>query len=234
VKTVGNKTIYAVLSTVAFFFLSLLVFVSLLGENNKIDGIVNSYFKKVQAQDYFSEEQNLKSVADLNVFDSGGEFAENCFLLEFAMLEKYGLITSESYDIILKKDIFWIPYFRKASVNVSVSLSSSEQRNFWSFLKPDNKKEIIENLFTMKRINGVWRIASIHLKNSTLFPYFNRLKENLALESYVETAGEKLRILPLEVDTNNATIFEKRKLRYIFKKVNHLILTSENRSASSS
>jgi len=225
VKTVGNKTIYIFVSILGFFFLSTLVFVSLLGENNKIDATVHNYFKNVQAQEYFSEEDNLKTVADLDVFDIEGEFSENCFLLEFALLEKYGLIESQAYDIVLEKDIFWIPFSGNSSVNVSVSLHPS-RNSFRSFIE-DDAVEVISGLFTVKKINGLWRIASINVKDSALLPYVKSLRKDLVLESYVKTAGEKLIIMPVEIDTGNATIFEKRKLSYIFQKVNHLIQSSE-------
>ncbi len=223
---IRNRSAVFIIGILLTCFAFILIFVSLLGENNKIDHVVDAFFEKIQSQQYFSIDDNGNIVENANVFDVGGDFSENCLLLELALLEKYDITDASKCKIEVDKECFWVPFVRGSDINVGISLKNPEAWQFSSLFKKGMKTEPIENLFTVTRTNGKWLISSIHLKDSPLIASVNRLREGLHVGDYVTQSGTKIIVNPIQIDTENISAIEKLKLSYIFQKLNMMIETS--------
>ncbi len=221
-KNIG-KSFIGVVTLLGVCFVVLVTYVSLLGENNKIDSVVDSFFENMQKQRYFSIEDNQNIVISFDVFDIGGEYSENCLFLELALLEKYNISGAFDYKIQIKKNHFWIPFTNKSKIHIDVSLEKPEDSNIFSFFKKSRQPEFLNNLFTVERKNGRWLITAINIQDSSLFKSFNRIRDNLNIDGYVSFSGTTLTVEPIEIDTKNITNLERRKLNYIFQKLSQLI-----------
>ena len=208
---------------VALLLVIILTYASIWGENNKSDAAIKSFFDHVQTQNYFSLDDNLQIIESLEVFDTGGDYSENCFLLELVLLEKFNLTNASSYKVKTEKNGFWIPFIGEPNIKVDITLNSTENGILSTVINNSKNNEPIKNLFTLSRINGSWRISSINLKKSSLIADFNRIKTSLSIDNVVKRVGSKINVLPMEIETKNLSTIEKRKLNYIFQKINYEI-----------
>jgi hypothetical protein len=213
VKKIG-KSFVGILTLLGICFVVLITYVSLLGENNKIDSVVDNFFSNLQAQRYFLYENNQNIVEGFDIFDMDGVYSDNCLFLELALFEKYNISDPSDYEIEIKKSHFWIPFINNQNIQIDVSLLNSEDSKFFSL---SNDLEFVDNLFTVARKDGRWLIASINILASPLFESVNGLRESLKIDSYVTITGTKLSVSPIEIDTQNITVIERRKLNYIFQ-----------------
>lgn len=224
VKTIG-KSFIGFITLIGFCFLVLIIYVSLLGENSKIDSVVENFFKNIQDQRYFSTVDNQSIVESFNVFDIEGEYSENCLLLELALFEKYDIPDAYDYEIEIEKSHFWIPFLNDSNIDINVSLEKPDNSKIFPL---SNKSEFVDDLFTVARKSGRWRITSINIRDSSLIESVNKLRDSINIDSYISFSGTKLTIKPIEIDTENITIIEKRKLNYIFQKLHQIAETSGN------
>lgn len=224
-KKIGTPLIFIVVSF-AFFLAIILTYASLWGENNNADAAIKRFFEDIQAQNYFSTENNSQIIENLEVFDTGGNYAENCFLLELALLEKYNLINVSEYQVTIDKNSFWVPLIREPDIKVDITLRKKENGILHSITNNSDNSEPIKNLFTVTRNDGRWKISSINLKGSPLIGHFKRLKTGLAVDRFVTRVNTKITVQPIEIETKNLSTIEKRKLSYIFQKINQEIKQS--------
>ncbi len=215
-KTIKNPLII-VIGIFATGFILILFSVSLLGELNKVNDAVESFFSTIREQKYYSKEPNIPLIGSLEVFDTEGDFSQNCFLLQLSLLEYYGLTDKSDYKIRIKRGNFWIPFLQTPSINVHVSISRPS-----SVSKDGTWPDPIKDLFTVNRQNGVWKITKINLKNSPLFEKYKSLKPGTNTDSYMTQEGNDVTI-NLNFNTEEITAVEKRKLQYILKRVAQLI-----------
>ena len=199
----------------------LVTYVSLLGENNKIDSAVLTFFENLRAQRYFSLADNQNIVESLDVFDTGGEYPENCLALELALLEKYRIPDSSGYKPEIRKSRFWIPFTGKSSIRIDLLLKEKEDA-LLSFFRKSPPQPFTDDLFTVERKGGRWLITAINIRNSSLSETFSRIREELDIGSYITLSGTRLTVNPIEFDTKNIDTIESRKLNYIFRKLSRL------------
>ncbi len=211
-----KKPIVIVIGIFSIGFIFALAFVSLLGELNKVNESVENFFSAIREQKYYSKDPNMIAVASIDVFDTTGDFSQNCFLLELSLLEYYGLTNQPDYKIRFKRGNFWIPFLQKPSVNVHVSCSRPS-KGFDKATWP----EPINNLFTVTRQKGTWRITSINLKSSPLFEKYQSLKPGTDTGDYMTKKGNDI-TFNLKFNIENLTIVEKRKIQFILKRIAQL------------
>lgn len=221
-KNIGKSFIGAV-TLFGVCFVVLIAYASLLGENNKIDSVVDNFFQNMRGQRYFSIEDNQNVVKSFDVFDIDGEYSENCLFLELALLEKYNISDAFDYKIETEKSHFWIPFTNNSKIHIDVYLEKPADSNIFSIFKKSQRPEFVKNLFTVERKDGRWLIAAINIQDSSLFESFNRIKDDLNIDSYVSFSGTSLTVKPIEIDTKNITNIERRKLNFIFQKLSQLI-----------
>lgn len=226
-KNIG-KSFAGIVILLGGCFVVLIIYVSLLGENNKIDSVVDKFFESIQEQRYFSIEDNQNIVESFKVFDMDGEYSENCLLLELALLEKYDISNTSEYNIEIEKSHFWIPFINNSNIYIDVSMKKAEDPGVFSLFDKSQQNEFVDNLFTVERKEGRWLITAINIQNSSLFESISKLRESLNIDSYVSFSGTKLIVKPIEIDTENITNIERRKLNYIFQKLYQLTEASVN------
>jgi len=219
-----NKLLFTVMGAFVFCFVIVLVYISLLGENNRVDASVQRFFDEIKSKAYFSICNNTIIMGTDDPFKQGGDCAENCFLFELSLLKYFKLDNSDNYKVIVKKDHFWIPYSGDNYIKASLCLMNLKDYSPFSFFgkKPDTLW--IEDLFTMHRQNGVWKIVGIDLQNKAIFPIFEQLKKDLELGTYITRTGNKYIIRQMEIDTDHLDTIEKRKIEYILLKISRLIM----------
>lgn len=226
-KNLG-KSFVGILALLGVCFVVFIIYVSLLGENNKIDTVVDNFFVSMQEQEYFSFEDNKNIVENFDVFDIDGEYSENCLSLELALLRKYNISDASDYKIKINKSHFWIPFVSDSNIQIDVLLKSSEDSNGIALLKKSDGPEFVANLFNVERKGDRWLITAINIKDSSFFESFKKFRDSLNVESYILISGTKLKVKPIEIDTKNITNTEKRKLNYIFQKLYQLTESSED------
>ena len=104
------------------FVVGILTFVSILGENQKINRVINSYFDKLKDGMYLEACENYSSHVQPDQLTSDEEHLNFNFLLELSLLKHYNLVDHYDYEVELKRNHFWIPFVSNDSVCVSVLL----------------------------------------------------------------------------------------------------------------
>ncbi len=127
-------------------FVGFVVFVSLLGENHRIDALMENYFTALKAHDYAAADKCFASVQPTD---------ETNFLLEQALLERYGL-SGGDYSVKIKRDRFWLPYYGSNDVRVSLRLEKKTSK--LDLLKPGHQG-FVADVFTVRRTHGDWLIV---------------------------------------------------------------------------
>jgi len=225
VKRIGTSLI-VIIALFVFFLAIILTYASVWGENNKADSAINRFFENTQEQNYFSQKSNLQIVESFKVFDTGGNYSENCFLLELALLKYYNLTKASGYKVKVQRSNFWIPFISEPYVKVDITLNNVENGYLSSIINNSQNAKPIKNLFTVSRKDGTWKISSINLKDSPLITEFKRLKTGLSADQFVTRVGTKITVQPFEIETKNISTIEKRKLEYVFQKINYEIKQS--------
>jgi hypothetical protein len=225
VKRIGTSLV-VIIALFIFFLTIILTYASVWGENNKANSAINRFFENIQEQNYFSQKSNLQIVESFKVFDTGGDYSENCFLLELALLKNYNLTKTSGYKVKIQKSNFWIPFISKPDIKVDITLKNVANGYLSSIVNNSKSAKPIKNLFTVSRKDGTWKITSINLKNSPLISEFKRLKTGLSVDRFVTRVGTKIIVQPFEIESKNISTIEKRKLEYVFQKINYEIKQS--------
>ncbi|MCP4760221.1 MAG: hypothetical protein GY870_00470 [archaeon] len=207
---------------VSFCLVLGIIYVSLLGENKKIDDIVDEYFKNIKEYKYIEAYQHLSEDSKNGYFADIGSFSDFSFLIESSLLQKYSLIDSEDYNVKLKRSHLWIPYLKKDEIYVSVLLKKSSP-NILSFFKNYKEDIFVENLFVMGRENGAWKITGINIYDSLISRIFKEIEARFDLKNSLIITQNKIIINKLEITTQNISIVEKRMYQYILRKAVDLI-----------
>ena len=187
------------LTFIVIIFLGFLTYVSLLGENNRINALINNYFTAVKARDY--------AAAD-GYFGTQKPTDETHFILELALQERYG-IKDPNYSLSFKRDHFWLPYVSSDTVDVSVKLEQKVSKLDWL---PLGKNAYVSRIFTVKRVKGAWRIESIN--PGELEPTMQLASQALKRHSIITKLPQGFKVAECSVDTTKLTELEKRVMAY--------------------
>lgn len=227
-----NTPLAIVISLFAVCFALLLAYVALLGENGKIDSLIIGYFEKAKAQQYegICNDDYMRSNEDL--FSIDGECADNCFLLELALLSRYHLLTIGDYKPLVIKSHFWIPMFNDDTVKVSVLLANANEIGPFHFLKRKEDKHYVKDLFTVERKEGMWKIKQILLGDTAFARDFNELKAEFKIDDYFTRNGGNITLGALDIDVKNLSDIEKRKVNYILQKTSRMMTHSKTSEPS--
>lgn len=223
-----NKLFIIVASLFILCFVSVLVYVSLLGENNNANATVQQFFDQIRSKDYFSVCSNSVFMSTTNPFKTEGSCAENSFLFELALLKHFNLTASSKYKILIKRNHLWIPFISNESIKASLSLAAvDEGSNPLSFFKKDSKPIYIEDLFTIQYENGIWKIVDIDIQNPKIYPVFKQLKKELELSDCITKIGNKYLIKKIEIDASNLDDIQKRKYEFISLYIRRIIMDED-------
>ena len=155
-----NLYIIAIFTIFITVFLTLIIYVSLLGDNHKINYAVEQYFADIKNRT-FTTPCRMKMPS--NTEEAMNNCRDNCFLLETALLENFGLLKAKDYTVEIERGHFWIPFITDDTVSVGIAFTRKQESFFKDLI---DKKEIayIDNLITIKKENKLWRIQNKNLK----------------------------------------------------------------------
>jgi hypothetical protein len=208
-----------VFAILAIFVISVLTYVSMLGENHKIDRVINSYFDKLkdgmylEACDSFSSDllkESLTSVEQRLRFN---------FLLELSLLKQYDLIESYDYKIELKRGNFWIPFISDDSVRVSILLRQKKDTSAMDALPSGRSKKIIRDLIIVGREKRQWKIKRFTIADSSLADIYNDLQQTIDLNKYAKMTPDGFRLKDTKINFETLTPIDKRLLRFSLHKI---------------
>ncbi|WP_444996081.1 hypothetical protein [Aliikangiella sp. IMCC44359] len=206
-------------SKLVIFFLmviSIITFISILGENHRIEGIVTNYFNQLKNGNY------LVNCKHHNNHAATTNDVEQCmdqnFLIELSLLKHYQLLDNNDYIVYIKPDLFWIPYITQSKINVDIQLFNKTQEDsiLFSSKKLDNP---VKKAFEIERVNGVWKISGVQFNDKKWHQTYNELKENITLNQYIERRGEQLALKEILIQKNSSAI-DKKLLRFSLYKLN--------------
>jgi hypothetical protein len=188
-------------------------YVSLLGENNKIDEVVQGFLQDIHASDY--EAGILPNAAGPHE-----DAPDALFLLDLALYEHFGFLGRTGSELVLKKDHLWIPFVNEGPVVVDVGLRRRAGKgilNQASYLvgkigSPAGGTPLVNGLLTMARKNGNWVITSIDVKGSALEKDYASLQERLHAQRYLTGTAHGFAMKAFEARPDEMAFVDKQML----------------------
>lgn len=209
-----HSYISILLFSLAIGFLCLIVYVSLLGDNHKINFVVEQYFTDMKNSNY----EVLCGKIDLPNINEGVNCSDCNFLLETAMLKKFKLLGVKDYSVEIKRSHFWIPWITDDTVTISVAPVPKKENLIKSFVK-NRDLVYINNFMTIKKHHKLWQIQKINLEATSLGPVFNKLKKEMNLNKYIRKTEKGYSLNQTEVDMERLSPLGRRLFEYSMSKL---------------
>jgi hypothetical protein len=211
-------------SLAAVFFIILVVipifFVSLLGENNRIDDLVDNYFSKLQVEDFSGECPPISINQTANKIDEGVICSNKNFVFIISLLQLFDLLNTADYSVNIKRDSFWIPFISEDTITVSVNLvatENDEEINYFDDIK------YLPGLFVVQRKDLRWEIKNISLNSPELISLFNSFKNTLDFEKYIKKTDTGYEFNNVVINKNNVTVLDRLLLKLNIQKINNIL-----------
>jgi hypothetical protein len=200
----------ALIPIVALALAAGVAYVSLLGENNKIDELTQAFFQEIGGGGRGEATAGVRVDAPPPV----DETSDSLFLLRLSLLEHYGLLNRDAFEVTTRKDRLWIPFRNDGRVRVSISLRKKPGEHSFmdvvsrigSSWSSDRDRGSIENLLTVRRRNGNWVIESVNIKGSIIEKTYEAMREKLRTHRYVVKTpqGFLIREVPVSIKALDA------------------------------
>lgn len=223
-----------VLAILAIFIISVLTYVSILGENHKIDRVIHSYFDKLkdgmylEACDTFST--NLQEVQ----FASDEQRLNFNVLLELSLLKYYSLLDHYDYRVELQRSHFWIPLISDDSVRVSILLSTKGGKGVTNALSRGRSRELIRDLIVVGREKRQWKIRQFAIADSSLADTYNDVRQAIDLNKYAIMTPNGFRLKDTEINFETLTPIDRRLLRFSLHKIQRSLDPPDKKDKGSS
>jgi len=196
-------------------------FVSLLGENNKIDELTQAFFQEIRGGGFGEVLSGVKVKAP----GPAEGLSDSLFLLELSLLKRYDLLGNDAYEVITWKSHFWIPFIDDNPVEVAVCLrkkpdSKSLKAALSSFSRlwsTGKDVDSIEHLLTVGRRNGNWVVESVNVSGSGIEKTYDDMRRRFRLHQYMTEAGHGFIMHEFAVNPDSLDPVEKRLLLHVFQ-----------------
>jgi hypothetical protein len=164
-------------------------YVSLLGENNKIDELTQTFFQEIRGGTY----GEITSGVRVKVPGPPEMSTDSLFLLELSLLKHYDLLNNDAYEVITRRSHLWIPFVEENPVDIAVLLrKKSDGRSFKNALASIGRlwsrgddADFVGRLLTVRRINGNWVVESVNISGGVLEKTYAIMRERLQMHQYV-------------------------------------------------
>ena len=173
--------------------------VSLLGENHKVETLVDGYTKQLTV-DSLPKECLPMQLTETK--QTRGQCLNNNFIVNLSLLEYFGVL-QDDFTVRVRREQFWIP-FAVDTVNVSIALESDKNTDEVVFIK---------NLFQVNRIDGHWQVMSMAINDERLQALIVLNQQNMNIEKYIEFNENNVE---LKAQTLNLTDLTTKE-RYLIK-----------------
>lgn len=203
-----------VLGGLALAFLALIVFVSVLGENHRVDFLVEGFFKDLG-------EGNYSRICPFVRTDASDDSAcaDRLFLLETALLSHFNLLDQKDYSLVIFRDRFWVPFASPDHVDVDVALTEKKSNMFERWMARFEVKERVDGFMTLERHNGQWKIASVRFNTPPLAQIMDDYANRLDLNRYIVKTANGYAFQPGEIDFSKLSPADRRLFEYSLKKI---------------
>ena len=199
-------------------------YVSLLGENNKIDELVQGFFQDIRAGNY---DTGLRP----NMVGPHEDAADALFLLDLALYEHYGFPGRNDCEMVFKKSRLWVPFLSEGPVKVNVGLRKRPGKGFFNQASSlvgkvgpaTDEMPLVEGLLTVARKHGNWVVASINVKGSAIEKEYADLQERLRSEHYLTRTAQGFAMKAFEARPGEMTFVEKQMLIHTLRKAQDLL-----------
>ncbi|OIQ44786.1 MAG: hypothetical protein BM565_13620 [Gammaproteobacteria bacterium MedPE] len=172
---------------------------SLLGENHKIETLVNGYTNQLTVDNLPEACLPMQITATSHTRE---QCLNNNFILNVSLLEYFGVLESD-FTVHVRREHFWIP-FVVDTVNVSIALVSDNNADDVVFIK---------NLFQVNRMGGHWQVISMNINDERLKALVVFNQQNLDIEKYIKFNEDNVE---LKTQTLNLTRLTAKE-RYLIK-----------------
>ena len=188
-------------------------YVSLLGENNKIDELVLGFFQDIHGGIY---DTGLRP----NASGPREDAADALFLLDLTLYEHYGFLGRSDSEMVFKKDHLWVPFVSEGQVQVDVGLRKKPGKGLLNQASclaekigsPAGETPLVKGLLTVVRRHGNWVIASIDVRGSALEKDYADLEERLRAERYLTRTSHGFAMKAFEARPDEMAFVEKQML----------------------
>jgi hypothetical protein len=216
-KPTLNVSFAFIIIILALFVIGILTYVSILGENNKIDRVITTYFNNIRDGMYLEACESFSSSIQGDKLSSDEERMNFNFLLEWSLLKRYDLIDNYDYTVALERSSFWIPFISDDTVRVGVLLKKKEG------LTVGHNRELTRHLIIVGREKGSWKIRQFNIAGSSLSGIYNDVQQHIDLNKYVQRTSNGFQFKDTEIDTKTLTPLDKRLLRFSLYKIQKLL-----------
>ena len=154
-----------------------IVYISLLGENDKASMTVKMYFENIAAQRY---EANTTLCSDTynRQFDNVNDPITHQFSMETALLNHFSLINTGHYTVEARRDEFWLPYHGTNTLHVSIRVRPQGSGNILTNLMSRHDDKFLKALVTLSREDGKWKITDINTRTSAIANDYQETKQD--------------------------------------------------------
>jgi len=200
-----------IIATAFICFILFLVFVSVLGINNRAKSDVQRFFQQISSRNYegvrqfYSERQQTRQTS----FQETMKFH---FALELALLEYFGLMDVPRYSLKIKRDNMWLPVLRPNELSISINMTPQKDTNLITDYMSKPGDEALKGFITMTRENQKWKISSINIEGSKLENIFNKILPRLSAGKYVNATLEEIELRPAQLKVQHLDPLERKIL----------------------
>lgn len=213
-----NTLISGALALLAVAFFVLIVYVSILGDNHKINFLVTSFFEDLKARNYTPVCRIVGDQPAMVDPDGPVDCQDFCFLVELAFLSQFDLLDQSDYSVEIKRDHFWIPYLTGDRMRIDVAFVEKKKNMIHEFLYGVDSDIFVRDVMVVERRNGQWEIAALTLEESSLYPLFNELTARIDLERYVMKTEKGFTLKGNDIRPEELSRLELRLLEFsLFK-----------------
>ncbi|OGP53228.1 MAG: hypothetical protein A2Y65_09105 [Deltaproteobacteria bacterium RBG_13_52_11] len=209
-----NVSLVSIIIILAIFVIGVVTYVSILGENHKIDRVIVAYFNNLKDGMYLEACEGFSSNFQEGQLSSDELRVNFNFLLELSLLKHYNLIDNYDYKVELKRSHFWIPFISGDSVRVSVVLRKKGDKGVPDTLSSGHDSDLTRNLIVVEREKRSWKIKQFTVADSSISDTYNDLRQNIDLNKYIKRTPKGFLLKNTEVNFTTLTPLDKRLLRF--------------------
>ena len=192
----------------------ILTYVSILGENHKINRVINDYFDKLKKGMYLEACESYSSHVPQGTVGRDEENLNFNFLLELSLLQYYNLLEHNNYEVELKRNRFWIPFYSDDSVQVSVLLRRQKDKSFADTFSRSRDKNFIDDLIVVVREKGSWKIKQFNVAETAIADLYKDVRQDININKYTEKTTNGFRLKDSDINFKTLTPINKRLLRF--------------------
>ncbi|MFA6010859.1 MAG: hypothetical protein WC799_12815 [Desulfobacteraceae bacterium] len=209
-----NALIRSVIGMLVLSFFTLIVFVSVLGENHRINFLVTNFFDDLKNGDY----NQLCPLLDLPA-NGSDECMDQLFFLELSMLSRFKLLEKEDYTLVITRDHFWIPFLTSDRVKIGIAMTDKKKNMFEEWMARFESNDRIEGFMSVERRGGQWVIEKIRFNEPALATSIDEMKNSVDVNRYIVKTEKGYALQPNEINFKALTTAEKRLFEYSLRKI---------------